>query len=524
MPKILAIAPAPSPVGDIIFVHGLGGSPIETWGFQHNNSWKDWIEANRPDLNIWSIEYAVEPTEWRGNAMPLSDRALNILALLDNKKIGSRPIVFIGHSMGGLLIKEMLRHSLTITPRFKHIAESTKAVIFFATPHTGASLSDIATFFSFLVRPSVAVSELASQQPRLRELNLWFRNNYAALGLKTCIFYETQETLGVRVVNETSADPGIPLISPIPIDADHITITKPESYDDIAVGQTLQTIDEAIPSATYRYDPERRFQSLADSKPKRDSTRAPAKHFFWHSFPLRLSSKLIVGALLAAIFAATVFRLFGPAPKLATVTIDREMHIGHYIGLPRFYTRLTISNPSTARLQFTISNAILISPDNTKQFQMSVEAILNCNGSVPVTLVVTVEPTSSSVCIYSFITPHDYGLLAQSVNNEAAHKGGFAPGPRANLIEGPLLAELVATATDNFVWKPGEWQLRLDYSLSNSQQTKRLSFNVNETDVKQLRQLIQYYGQGYGVYLVWRDLTPDGTQPTREVITKDLST
>jgi pimeloyl-ACP methyl ester carboxylesterase len=91
--------------GHVIFVHGLGGNPTTTWGFDREISWHTWIKSNRPDLNIWSIGYEVAISEWAGSAMPLADRALNILALLDNRSIGLKPICFVCHSMGGLLAR-----------------------------------------------------------------------------------------------------------------------------------------------------------------------------------------------------------------------------------------------------------------------------------------------------------------------------------------------------------------------------------------------------------------------------------
>jgi hypothetical protein len=262
MSSLLPIFKSGEPTGDIVFVHGLGGDPHKTWGFDHSNSWMNWLSVNRPDLNIWSLEYRVERSEWTGGSMPLSDRALNVLALLDNKSIGLlRPIVFICHSFGGLLVKELLRHALTTTKKFQYIVQNTKGVIFFATPHAGSSIADLANYLSFFLHNSVSVAELSAQNPRLRDLNLWFRNNYDAMRLKPCIFYETKNTRGVRVVNETSSDPGIPLVSPIPIDADHFSICRPDSYDNIAVGQTIKFIDECIPSQLHRFTPDNIFVS-----------------------------------------------------------------------------------------------------------------------------------------------------------------------------------------------------------------------------------------------------------------------
>jgi hypothetical protein len=76
---------------------------------------------------------------------------------------------------------------------------------------------------------TVTVDELKAHNPSLRELNLWFRNNCQPMGIAVEVLYETQPTSGVTVVDPTSADPGIAGLIPIPIDADHITICKPDS-------------------------------------------------------------------------------------------------------------------------------------------------------------------------------------------------------------------------------------------------------------------------------------------------------
>ena len=50
-------------------------------------------------------------------------------------------------------------------------------------------------------------------------------------GIATLACFETRPTHGVMVVEAMSADPGIPGVRPIPIDADHIGICKPASRE-----------------------------------------------------------------------------------------------------------------------------------------------------------------------------------------------------------------------------------------------------------------------------------------------------
>lgn len=71
-------------------------------------------------MGVWSLGYenaAFKPRMLsllrfafgRGFAMPLLDRARSVLLRFDVDGIGNKPLVFITHSMGGLLVKQLLR-------------------------------------------------------------------------------------------------------------------------------------------------------------------------------------------------------------------------------------------------------------------------------------------------------------------------------------------------------------------------------------------------------------------------------
>jgi len=58
----------PSRQGDVIFVHGLGGTARGTWHPQEkqddDNFWCAWLGEDLPDVGIWSLGYEVEPFRW----------------------------------------------------------------------------------------------------------------------------------------------------------------------------------------------------------------------------------------------------------------------------------------------------------------------------------------------------------------------------------------------------------------------------------------------------------------------------
>ncbi|WP_165768539.1 putative lipase [Sandarakinorhabdus cyanobacteriorum] len=53
----------------------------------------------------------------------------------------------MGHSLGGLLIKSILRKSREASDQgLRAISDATRLVVFIATPHCGASLASIGKF------------------------------------------------------------------------------------------------------------------------------------------------------------------------------------------------------------------------------------------------------------------------------------------------------------------------------------------------------------------------------------------
>jgi hypothetical protein len=94
---------------------------------------------------------------------------------------------------------------------------------------------------------------LEHQDPNLRDLNLWYRQNYVKMGIHNRVFYETKPTKGVHVVDALSADGGFADCTPIPVEADHISICKPADRSApvyVSIRSFLQDLLTAEGSAT----------------------------------------------------------------------------------------------------------------------------------------------------------------------------------------------------------------------------------------------------------------------------------
>ena len=235
--------------GDVIFVHGLGGDARKTWHPQEkgddDNFWCAWLGEDFPDLGIWSLGYEVEPFRWKGNSMPLADRATNSLDLLDSYEIGDRPIIFITHSMGGLLVKQMLRNARDYGG-WSAIASQTRGIVFLSTPHSGSDMASWIKHIGGILQTTVSVEELEAHHSRLRELNLLYRNDEQFSQIPMLVYCENLPTKGILVVNQTSADPGIKGVFPVFVDFDHISICKVEDRKSRIYRQVKRFIDKNL--------------------------------------------------------------------------------------------------------------------------------------------------------------------------------------------------------------------------------------------------------------------------------------
>jgi hypothetical protein len=162
----------------VIFVHGLGGDPFATWWHDSDRpkeSWPFWLAEEMPEVQAHCLEYEAAPANWLGPSLPLVERAQNVLAVLLGMGIGKRPIVFICHSLGGLVIKQMLRKTQDENIEAWHqLAKQIKAVVFLGTPHRGAKLADSLFRLGKYLGASPSERDLQTHNKLLKDLNEWF--------------------------------------------------------------------------------------------------------------------------------------------------------------------------------------------------------------------------------------------------------------------------------------------------------------------------------------------------------------
>lgn len=216
--------PCPDAVIDICFVHGLTGDREATW--TADGQPQPWPQALLPSrlkrariLTFGYDAYIVRKGVASSNR--LIDHATNLMADLasDREKCNatSRPLIFVAHSLGGLVCKKALQLSHnTADAHHRDIFESFKGVVFMGTPHKGAWIASWAKIpasaFGFVKSTQTSLLGALQSSNQLLEsiqidfLNLVRRKREEGPGPEISCFFEEYPIIGIgMIVSKDSA-------------------------------------------------------------------------------------------------------------------------------------------------------------------------------------------------------------------------------------------------------------------------------------------------------------------------------
>ncbi|KAK4164005.1 hypothetical protein QBC43DRAFT_300695 [Cladorrhinum sp. PSN259] len=275
------VAEGINPLVDIVAIHGLNGHRDKTWTASNGVHWlRDLLPNDIPHARIfcWGYDANTHATS-RVSCQYLYNHARTLISDLSRKRKLSdsmeRPIIFVAHSLGGIVLKSALIYSDAARrgalEEHRSIKVSTHGVIFMGTPHQGGNgvqlgrlLVNIASLFmpadDRILKHLERDSEWLQQQlDHYGPISGDFMTKFAYEE------YETPTALGhsIMVVPRISAVvPGQPDAEPIAIHADHINMvryTLREEGGYITISETLQIIVSAAPEAIRRrWEVERR--------------------------------------------------------------------------------------------------------------------------------------------------------------------------------------------------------------------------------------------------------------------------
>ncbi|KAL1878008.1 hypothetical protein Daus18300_002362 [Diaporthe australafricana] len=250
---------------DIVFIHGLGGTSKWTWS-KHKNSDLFWpltflpLEQDLCLARILTFGYNAAFQKTGNVSLSLLDFAKDLLFDLkygkdpdmDELDMGKVPIIFVVHSMGGLIVKEAYMQGQN-DPEYESIIKAIAAITFLATPHRGTALAQTLNRIldSVMINSKQYVAELARNSLTLQKLNEQFR--HVAPRLDIVSFYETMPTriksARVMVLEKESSVLGYPGEVSKALTADHHGICKYEGPQDpnyITIRNVLKSLVSKI--------------------------------------------------------------------------------------------------------------------------------------------------------------------------------------------------------------------------------------------------------------------------------------
>ncbi|KAF2457805.1 hypothetical protein BDY21DRAFT_342816 [Lineolata rhizophorae] len=138
---------------DIVAVHGLGARPEWAWtrrveapgGKMKEVKWlsdPNLLPARLPRSRVMTFNYE---SRWHRNAPKHRKTSVadNLLRCLEeqrqnNPRVRNRPLLFIGHSYGGIVIEQLIVH--TLHREIGYIRKATAGIVFLGTPHRGTDV------------------------------------------------------------------------------------------------------------------------------------------------------------------------------------------------------------------------------------------------------------------------------------------------------------------------------------------------------------------------------------------------
>lgn len=143
---------------DIILLHGLNGHPAKTWTAKNGIYWPTdllpkTLQEDGVQANIYVYGFNADVAGNNKDKNPSSNyihqhaqNLVNFLTTFRKKRRASRnPIIWVAHSLGGILLKRALEHSDSVRAAThldaRSIYVSTFAIVFLGTPHDGSDLA-----------------------------------------------------------------------------------------------------------------------------------------------------------------------------------------------------------------------------------------------------------------------------------------------------------------------------------------------------------------------------------------------
>ncbi|KAI0133837.1 ankyrin repeat protein [Xylariales sp. AK1849] len=224
---------------DIVAIHGLNGHYEQTWttcGQDEHKTLVNWLRDLLPhriqNARIMSFAYnsVVQFSKSTADIYVFADQLLGELLLRRQSIVEERrPLVFVCHSLGGIVFKQAMNKAHSKAGQFSTLLNCVQGVVFMGTPHRGSDLAPWGAILSSMLRAASLGSSTNSQLTKDLEQNSRVLNAISASfvdrgqDLKIFSLYETEKLdyLNALVVGKESATLGWPQETCIALNANH---------------------------------------------------------------------------------------------------------------------------------------------------------------------------------------------------------------------------------------------------------------------------------------------------------------
>ena len=250
--------PRDRPGLNIVFVHGLNGDAYTTWRGQTSVFWpRDLLGQDLENSRIWTYSCQTQIDMRSNEQKPLEELlehlADDLLEAVDLSTLG--PVVWVAHSLGGLLVKSALISSqLKAASVPVSVLERTRGVIFLGTPHSGSSLVTRSAVFTRILSTLLEPRQPSQDGPLPGEKSLestvtLMTTRFAVLmdteRLPIVSFYEKQPMLtetGPFLIVESITNLNHPRESVESLEGNHLTMCKFETMEEDGYQKILSYI------------------------------------------------------------------------------------------------------------------------------------------------------------------------------------------------------------------------------------------------------------------------------------------
>ncbi|KAF9639078.1 hypothetical protein BFW01_g9975 [Lasiodiplodia theobromae] len=199
---VLSEVPDDEHILDCVAISGLGSHPFGSWQQRGNPDFMWLRDALPKDLNgIRTIIYGYDTHLTESKSFKSTyDIALALANRLVSVGFGwpsAKPVVFLCHSLGGIIFKETVVILASTSAQEPSFLGKLRAALFFGVPNAGMEITQLRTMVKGDPTEQL-IEDLAPRSPRLSSLDSLFSGHQATRDFRVVSFYETETTKTVH--------------------------------------------------------------------------------------------------------------------------------------------------------------------------------------------------------------------------------------------------------------------------------------------------------------------------------------